>query len=661
MKIHSLKMHGFMLYKSFYKVFDDKEIVGIVCEYKNNSNRSNKGGKSTTIDAIKYALYGTSRAEREVELIHHGMDHMYVELVLSDGKKQTRIKRGRDIKNIGVLEISGVEKKTEAQSVLDELIGYNKDEFELTCFFNQMDINQFMDLKPAQKKQYLMTWLKNTHWSLWEKLVNEDVKEILESISRKQAVIESVESDISDLKTLKKELSECQSSIEDYKTKVSKLEKSFYSAKGGVEKCEKLETEIEDLIDEMDAIKDSREEYLELKEELKGIKKYSGVKLEPLKKEQHRLIADIAKLISSKQHVKERIKEVGKTGGVCPLLGEKCDRVGSNVKIIKEWKKKEEKLSEEKSVLNAELKKIRSKVSSVERFEKISSEIESLEKDVKRESDIKKRIKEKKLEKEKVGSSDEGEVKQKLKKAKLKLSELMEDAGGLKEQISEIKENKSKVQKLKSEVKIHQLHLQNLKYVSYMFGKNGIPSQEIENAFDEIEDEINFVLERLGTNMTVLFRPDRETQQYESMCVQCGWKFPSGVRVKTCKDCGAERLKKRKDELQLRVIDGVNDSGFYMESGGGKTLVSLAVRIALTRLKQRQTGSDFNVVFLDEPDAALDKENKHAFVQLITKTLIKEFGFQQVFWVSHDREIQGSIPDVLKVIRYSTYSKARWV
>jgi len=162
-------------------------------------------------------------------------------------------------------------------------------------------------------------------------------------------------------------------------------------------------------------------------------------------------------------------------------------------------------------------------------------------------------------------------------------------------------------------------------------------------------------------NVNIEFKPDRELQSYEDCCVACGWEFPKGTRTKECENCGEKRRKKRKDEPELRVIDNGSEESFGLESGGGKTMISLSVRTALTLLKRRQTGSEFNVLFLDEVDAMLDQENKIAFMNLVTKILIKKFGFEQIFWISHDSRISESTPHTLKVVRNGKYSKAGWL
>ena len=117
-----------------------------------------------------------------------------------------------------------------------------------------------------------------------------------------------------------------------------------------------------------------------------------------------------------------------------------------------------------------------------------------------------------------------------------------------------------------------------------MFGKNGIASQEIENAFTEIESDINFLLKKI-TTFEVSFNADKELGKWESEFVGCSWTYPQGTRKTKCDECNEPRKKKRKDELHLTILEHGYESDFELDRGGGMTFISFAVRIALTLLK----------------------------------------------------------------------------
>jgi DNA repair exonuclease SbcCD ATPase subunit len=251
--------------------------------------------------------------------------------------------------------------------------------------------------------------------------------------------------------------------------------------------------------------------------------------------------------------------------------------------------------------------------------------------------------------------------KRKIKDQKDTIESLVSDVSRINSLISQRNKIKKEISELSSKIKQAALRVDDLKYVAFSFGKNGIPSQEIENAFTEVQDEINFVLDQFGTDMEVLFSADRELNDWEKACISCDHVFPKGYKKSDCSECGTPRAKKRKDELQLRVTKGGEEYGFYMESGGGKTILSLAIRVALVRLKLRKTGSQFKVLFMDEVDAPFDEHNRDSFISLVNNVLIKKLGFEQVFWVSHSKIISDAIPHTLMITKRNNHSEADFV
>ena len=57
-------------------------VIGIIAENKTDPDKSNFQGKTTVLEAMKYALTGKSRAKSELSLIHYGEEVMEVKLTL---------------------------------------------------------------------------------------------------------------------------------------------------------------------------------------------------------------------------------------------------------------------------------------------------------------------------------------------------------------------------------------------------------------------------------------------------------------------------------------------------------------------------------------------------------------------------------------------------
>ena len=58
-------------------------------------------------------------------------------------------------------------------------------------------------------------------------------------------------------------------------------------------------------------------------------------------------------------------------------------------------------------------------------------------------------------------------------------------------------------------------------YTVMMFGDRGIPGEIMKASFASLEEDINLILDRLHTNMSVGFQPWKETNRWESECLVC--------------------------------------------------------------------------------------------------------------------------------------------
>lgn len=653
MKIHSVLLENFMLYRRLKRVFGDKDIIGII--------GNNKNGKTTIPEAIRYCFHGVSRAEKEIELIHRGADKMMVTVVLDDDGKRITVRRGRDRKNHGLLEVTGVEKKKEAQQVIDGLVGYDKDDFSLTTFFLQGDINRLMELSSGEKKKYMMQWLDNTHWIKMERAALDDLVINKQKLIKLKTTISAYREQGINVAKTKKKLKLLVLKDQDVSARVKKLQIKKVKLSSNKNRADFI-------FDQIQQLKNN----IHRKKQLQLVVDYRAADVEVIKKKLKKMkVGKQAVLITQKVelqgYLKRLLDKVGRAQenmtGQCPVLDEPCDRIECDQKQLKVWKRYVKETKVELSEITKGLDLIKRRKTLQVKFggldllrSKALAGVQGIKSQPKRLKAL-----QAKLSVLDVSNKKFGLVSTKLEKLYDVRESYSERIGQLKSDLKRSRKLSAKILEFENGVDDLESKAVEFRYLVFMFGKNGIPSQEIENAFDEVEDDVNLVLERLGIGLQIEFQSDRELATWEDYCVQCGWQFPKVTKVKQCDGCNAERVHKRKDELQIRVIEDGHNSSFNMESGGGKTLVSLAVRLAMTRLKQRQSHSRFNVLFLDEPDANLDPINKKAFVKLITTTLVKDFGFEQIFWISHDQEIQESIPYVLHAQRSGSTSKARWI
>lgn len=102
----------------------------------------------------------------------------------------------------------------------------------------------------------------------------------------------------------------------------------------------------------------------------------------------------------------------------------------------------------------------------------------------------------------------------------------------------------------------------------------------------------------------------------------------------------------RVDEVFTPIVTQDDyDQDVYYLSGGERTSVSLAYRLALNSLVQRITGKS-SMLILDEPTDGFSREQMGS-----VREVLDEIGCQQVIVVSHERELESFADQVLRVVK----------
>ena len=100
----------------------------------------------------------------------------------------------------------------------------------------------------------------------------------------------------------------------------------------------------------------------------------------------------------------------------------------------------------------------------------------------------------------------------------------------------------------------------------------------------------------------------------------------------------------------------VNQNGYRLEvnslSGGEKTSIALAYRLALNEIIRRMVMLEDNLLILDEPTDGFSKEQ---LVQI--KYVLEELSAAQVIVVSHEKELEGFVETIFRVVKESEKSQ----
>lgn len=158
------------------------------------------------------------------------------------------------------------------------------------------------------------------------------------------------------------------------------------------------------------------------------------------------------------------------------------------------------------------------------------------------------------------------------------------------------------------------------------FSPNGIPALIVENsAIPYLEAEASRILADLGTSFRVELRTQAEL------------KSGDGVR----------------DTLDVIVCSEAGERPYETFSGGERTRINLALRIALARLLAHRRGADSRLLCIDEPEF-LDEQGTSALVDVLRGL---QDDFDRLYIVSHVPGLRDSFETTLTVTKSDGVSR----
>ena len=162
-----------------------------------------------------------------------------------------------------------------------------------------------------------------------------------------------------------------------------------------------------------------------------------------------------------------------------------------------------------------------------------------------------------------------------------------------------IDESKVKIKELSSRTSIYQ-------DLFTAFGRNGIPSFIVENSKLEMETIANNLLRHMEIGLSIELLVQKELQK-------------GGYS----------------DTLELSIEKNGVAKPFKCYSGSERILISFALRIALSVILSRRSGSKMQTLILDESAIFLDQKNTMQFIRGL-KYVYKMFSFKKLVIITHD-------------------------
>lgn len=687
----------------------ESSVIFIQGFYEDVVDQSNRAGKSSFVECILYLLFGETK-DTEVKLIHHGETEMTVSGTLVIEGKEITVKRGRTIENKPIFEVEGIlGHKKDRDKELAALIGMSSKDFVNTQCFKQNDMHGFMKTLPSEKKKLLQGWFNLEHWKIYEDRASIKKKEYSDKLQKlentKSSTAEQlrIQTYVKDEPEINAEIDAMNLFIQQSKKDLLELRLKFENlpnASGAQLEINILSTKLAQCTGQIqtllkkstDLLKDQKTatENHKQAQELRSTLVPSAKILDLIQVHTDLLISatkDISNVQNELGQATELYKNVSCFGGICPVDKKACDK-GTRIPDLAN--SLSIKIKELEHSLNS-LKANRVRISD-EHFELQCKHNESSQKENRlnrllqtplpdsfqfgmqqiEESyqllDANRVVLEDSLSKAKymlegidpnarlalINKIEEEEKGQKLIEAQINL---------LNTELGRLRQIKDTRARLKKELEDLDVNITQAKkdfyrwsYITWACGKDGIPSVLIENKLSQIEEFTNDILDTISNGFSIEFQTTRElANSKETHCNICGALFGT---EKNCSTCGLGfKRNKIKDEIDLKILYSGQEISFELDSGGGQVLISLALRLALSKVLSART-KKCEILILDEIFGSLDSVNKELVSKVIFNELKTLMGFRQIFVITHCT-LNNYPYEVIKIIRNKSKNCSR--
>jgi exonuclease SbcC len=636
-------------------------------------------GKSTILMAIEFAFFGLG-SERGASLLRSGESEGEVNLIFEVEGKVFSVKRNLIRKRNSVQQIAGKIKSekgifdlapSELKEKILEILGFNEPLdpkaqsviYRYAIFTPQEEMKTILFLRADLRLQTLRKAFRIEDY----KVAVENAEELSKIVKEKDNEYNILSTDLSDLENRKNEL---LAKIEFEKNELSDLDKSADKAENNLKiltnkkenlrktelKLGRVEKEIEyfnEIIHDKEKDLQAREreidelgekvsdivEKIELYRKIKDVKgkteedlKEEILSIEQRERELRRIESQIEGKISDFVSVKD-----SKT---CPTCDQLVDPLEFEGKI--QNKKSELKtISSKVKTCEKSLKRLRQKLDDKKNFDdakvrlnEYQELLKTYSKDVNRKNNEIGEIysivrgTEKKMEEAEVNLRDLEAIFSKLKEINSELEDLTEHFSRLRERIVTKRTIIHQLKKEVKEKKMQIIHKSGLKEKSQILNEYYIWIQEY--FISSLKNIEKIVMVNINREFNANF------QKWYSLLVE---------------DPGKDA---RIDENFTPIVeqDGYDQNIYYL-SGGEKTSVALAYRLALNSIVQKvSTGMKSNLLILDEPTDGFSKEQLGK-----VREILDELESRQIIIVSHEKELESFADQIFRVSKIQGISK----
>jgi len=680
MRINKIELKGHGSYRNYTETDVPLGITGVVGIWDEDPQRSNASGKSTLVMSVIYALFGEGEYNRVDELVNDTPidNEMFVKINFDLNGRNYIIERGRkgtssflDFFEEGTRR--GDNMKSTQQAIVD-VLGMDYDMFTSSVFFEQGNIDKFINVTPEQRRQYIDKVLGLEVWRNASKFASKKARE-------QETLIKTTTEEIAALTTRIKEISE-------------KLTNKVEIEKSIANNSEKLEEERKEL------------ETLQQSKTLISTSETLAKQIQVIDANLITKNSEINDIIRDKERF---IKNLNESENALSNFVEEDETVVLNMeKELKELNDKKDGFSSSISAVNSDITKLNTNISNVKNIKRNISEglCPTCQQPVLKEyvseqhqhydneiNEYESSLKDKQKESETLQSQFQDirktcsdmfdnitELRTRINNNKLQKQMLESEILNIKNQIDAKKSLEKNYRGTIRDLEIQQNELKN-KHVDI---QSKIPQgveekiENLEESIKNIEKDISYWNIRLG-EMNQL-EADKENLEKDLNVKKADLNNARKVlyiyNALTTRFLYIAKKKFDKSIIDIQNVSNdiihqilpeisvdiyVDDSkakkliiGFNVDnkprsykrlSGGQQTIVNIGLRLGFSKVIKKRAKTNIGFVVLDEPFGVLDEYSKTLVRRMLTLMLD---WFEQVIAISHVDSIK-EFPNIITV------------
>lgn len=221
-------------------------------------------------------------------------------------------------------------------------------------------------------------------------------------------------------------------------------------------------------------------------------------------------------------------------------------------------------------------------------------------------------------------------LEQKIQQRRSDLDDKLAQLGRLQQQQQQLDSFKFQFQEQQQQLQAARCQYQVYQELAQAFGKNGIQALMIENILPQLEAQTNQLLARLsGSQLHVQFVTQRAGR-------------------------GSKAHSQLIDTLDILIADAQGTRPYETYSGGEAFRVNFAIRLALARLLAQRTGSDLQMLIIDEGFGTQDTEGCERLIAAINAIATD---FACILTVTHVPTLKEAFQTRIEVTKTPTGSR----